>query len=209
MPIEIYREYLHNRLANLKTLFDYLQLILPVASGIILAIGGWIFAYFTNKSMFKSEMEKEQYYKLKESAVKIASLFFEFKDYCYSFINRIKNIFDSKEKFIENDLNTFSYEKMLKLSYIFNLIKIEFPTIEMNENEILNISNNIEKYFFALKLLDKDLILKNNDLYIEKFIEANNLITSTISDLFKHIDSVEAKINILLKNNAKRLKIIK
>jgi len=77
IPTEIYIEYLRNQLANQKTLYDYLQLILPIAIGIISAIGGWIFAYFTSKSMFKSEMEKEQYYKTKESAVKIASLFFE------------------------------------------------------------------------------------------------------------------------------------
>jgi hypothetical protein len=207
IPTEVYIEYLRNQLANQKTLYDYLQIILPTAIGIILAIGGWIFAYSTNKSMFKREMEKEQYYKSKESAVKITSLFFEFENYCYSFINKIKNIFDSNGEFIENDLTTFSYEKLLKLSYVFSLIKIEFPTIKINETEIHNASNNIEEYFYKLKLTDKNLILKNNDLYIEKISDANNFIENTINQLFEDINSIEEEINIFLKNNAKKLKI--
>jgi uncharacterized protein YneF (UPF0154 family) len=202
MPTEIYREYLHNFLANQKSFYDYLQLILPIVSGIILAIGGWIFGYFVNNSMFKNEIKKEQYYKLKESAIKIVSLFFEFKNYCYCFINKVKYTFDNNEEFIEKFVTDFSYEKLLKLSYIFKLINIEFPTIIINEKKILDTSNNIEKYYFIL------FSIKENK-YSDKFIEANKLITNTLKELTESIDLLENEINIILNNNAKKLNIIR
>jgi len=208
MPIINFIETILNQLTNQKSVYDYLQIILPNALALILAVFGWYFVYKSNKSLFKNEVEKEQYYKLKDAAINITNLFFEFNNYCQCFINKIKNIFDNKENFNENDLTTFSYEKMLKLRHIFKLIKIDFPEIKINETEIHNTSVNIDKYFYKLKSIDKGLIGKNDDLYFEKFNEANSFIIDTTKNLTREIDSIEDEINNILRNKAKKLKII-
>jgi hypothetical protein len=208
MPIINYVETLWSQLANQKSVYDYLQLILPIASGLLLAVFGWIFGYLTNKSMFKNEVEKEQYYKLKEAAINITNLIFEFHNYCQCFINKTYKIFINKEIFDQNDLASFSSEKMLKLRHIFKLIKIDFPEIKINETEINNISINIEKYFLNLSSINKNSIGGKNDQYNEMLIIANGFIIDTIKNLTREIDSIEDEINNILRNNAKKLKII-
>jgi hypothetical protein len=183
-----------------KTVFDFLQLMLPMASGIGLAIGGWIFSYKIAKIGFQNEIKREQYNKLRDSFVNINSLFIQLYEYLYTFINNAKNLYTKNMDMPEYELDEFSSKKMLKINMIFNLINIDFSEIDTNINEYNTIANNIERFYTKLR----NIIGKSDSIetYINEMVEVSKII----SQLTKISNELLIKMNNALKKNFLLLK---
>lgn len=183
-----------------KTVFDFLQLMLPMASGIGLAIGGWIFSYKIAKIGFQNEIKREQYNKLRDSFVNINSLFIQLYEYLYTFINNAKNLYTKNMDMPEYELDEFSSKKMLKINMIFNLINIDFSEIDTNINEYNTIANNIERFYTKLR----NIIGKSDSIetYINEMVEVSKII----SQLTKISNELLIKMNNALKKKFLLLK---
>ncbi len=213
IPTDVYIEYLKNALKSQKSTYDYLQLILPIVSGFVLAITGWFFAIFQNSKNTIFQLKKEQYYRSRESMTKIITLFSEYLTYIYNFIKNTKNKFNSGETLDIDLLDDFITENQMKLAFIHQLIKIEFPFTDTSSKEISNEIKKIEDMFSKLKELQNRLLNRAKNDSIEKI---NDEITKLHSDSAKTVDKiteiisvVEIKIIRSLENDAKKLNIAK
>ena len=212
IPTDVYIQYLKRQLESQKTSYDYLQLILPIASGFILAIAGWFFGYIQNRQNTFFQLKKEQYYRSKESMTKIIVLFSEYSTYIYNFVRNIKNIFNSKAILDSQILDDFITENQMKLALIHQMIRIEFPFSNTGVKEI----NDEVKYFEEMfKQLQKIQSIIINGGQLDEVIMNGNIIeihrkTSAVMDkVAEKISKVEIEIIKALKEEAITLNIVK
>jgi hypothetical protein len=174
---------------DIKIVFDFLQKTLPLVSGIIMAIGGWVFSLKIVKLGFKNEIMREQHKELRNSFVNTNSLFTEFYEYVYSFINKTKDSYLKKIDMNDYELDEISSKKMIKINLIFNIINNDFPEINSNYDEYINISNRIDQFYTDLRSI-KDKYDK-----IEKYIGCITEVSNSISQLTKISNELLNKVN--------------
>jgi hypothetical protein len=184
---------------DVNSILDYLQLILPIASGVILAIGGWIFSYFSNLINFRYEIKRDKNQRLKDTYLNINNLFFQFFEFVYNFINEAMDKYSNDKDFTEYELSKFSSDKLLKLTFIFNLITMEFPEIIFDESKYINDSNEIEKYYTILRSI-------KSKKQIGKYIDSTVNVSKIISQLSVQSNDLLNKMNNIIKIELKDFK---
>jgi hypothetical protein len=166
---------------------------IPLLCSVLLTSIGWFVSYKIGFSGFKYQFKKEEYYKLKESFLNINNLFFQFFELVHNFINDAINKYSTSAVFTEYELNKFSSDKMLKLTFIFNLISMEFPEISINKKEYLDDTNGIEMFYTKLRnISDK----KNAEEFISSVTEVSNII----SQLSAQFNELLIQMNNIIKN---------
>ena len=184
----------------MENLMNLLPQIITASVAISVAIIGWIFSYEMNIFSFKKQFVKEEYYKLKEIYLMINDLYIQFYDYVYEYLNNILNEKDNMRKYKTFE---FSYKKMLKIKYIFNIISIEFPNININNEEYSNLSCELEKLFARLENIH------DGPNKIENVASTITEINNVINELTVKSNIILSKINSSINNKLKTNKIEK
>jgi hypothetical protein len=145
IPTDIYIELLKSKLSNEKSIYDYLQLVLPLISGIVIAFLGWFFSYRNNKQLFRQQLLKDKHDGSKEILLKIVTLHSEFIEYYMTFIRKVRDEYLMDNEIAIQDFEDFSLNCQLKYVYIQELISIEFPDIKTQQDIIIKEIDVVEK----------------------------------------------------------------
>jgi hypothetical protein len=211
IPTEVYIQYLRKQLESQKTPYDYLQLILPIASGFILAIAGWLFGFIQNRQNTMFQLKKEQYYRSRESMAKIVTLFSEYSTYVYNFIKITKNTFNNRFKLDHQMLDDFITENQMKLALIHQMIRIEFPLSNTGIKEINEEAKNFEIMFNRLDNIQAGILEGGivPEVMAKEIDEIHKNTNRAIDEVTKKMSEVEIEIIKTLENEAITLKIVK
>jgi len=212
IPTDVYVEILRKSLESQKSLYDYLQLILPIASGFVIAAFGWLFAVYQTKFTFRSQLKKEQYYKSKEAIVRISSLINDYMIYVYQFTKLMKNQFNERIPLRNDPLLDFITEEQMKRAYIHQLVRIDFPSNGTNSALISESVRKITDTYTDLAVINNRIIAReitdsdqiNLDI-VQLHLECKNAVEK-ITDLFSE---VEVRIVNGLRDEAYSLQIVR
>jgi len=213
IPTDVYIEYLRKILQSQKTLYDYLQLILPIVSGFLLAVIGWIIASKSNKQSAIFQLNKEQYYRSRESITRIVTLFSEYLSYLYYFVKNTKNKFNTGEMLNEDLINDFITESQMKLAFIDQLLKIEFPAYRTNISRIVIEQRKIENIYGELSDYQRQLSnIQSKDELIsinKKIAKLNTDNLETINRITSIVADIEVQVIKSLESDAVKTQLIK
>jgi hypothetical protein len=213
IPIQYFVDLLHYSQNNSKSLYDYIQLILPIISGFAIAIVGWIFAYKLNISGQGFQLEKEQYYRAKESMNKILTLSSELVIYTSEIFDKYFDKGKMRMNCTEPEIMQFNLEAKYKAEYLINLVKIEFPSKEYDSIEMLKEINTIHSLIMEInELCRRSEHIESGldyDILHVRVDEIQNEYLASQHNLEKIFTKGGALIISDLKNEAMKLKIIK
>jgi len=199
-----------------KSTYDYWVLTLPVLAALISSALTWIGGQIQSKLNFNKNLEKENYYEAKKNTSNLLLLNKNLLAYIYATYKHIKNQFNSCIPISSDFMNDYITEYNMKMAYIYQYIKIEYPGIRLNSEHIVVEMHHLEENIKKMNLLISDFIEEYHGqmdesqfplLFPEEVRAFNTNNEEIIKKVVNEISSTENKIVNWLNEVQKRLGI--
>jgi hypothetical protein len=182
-----------------KTLYDYWVLLLPFITAIISGLLGWFGSSYQNKKNSMVLIKKENYYNSKGKITDIVKLFNEVNVCIYTFYKDTKNRFNSGIIIPSDLVNDFITDYNIKLSFIHQLIRIEFSgedtkineivvQLKMMEKNIAEMNNLIKEYYNEYEGISSEQFFTQNANEVNRFNAMNQNIINEIGNLISLVE---------------------
>jgi len=192
--------------------YDYLVLILPVATGIM----GWFLSTLWQARQFRQNNAKEHYYLVRGKAESIIADYSSLLDSTYNFFKNCKNSINLGTPIDGDAINDFITQFQFKLAAIHQTQKLMFPNRRFSTKKVLEHSDKLVENVREMNTIRQQLLLitqqaKKNDKEIRNIFtnitRINDQNLQTIQELTKEVSIVENEMVELINTQAKKLGI--